>query len=53
MCYDISFKARLGKIMQDNPGIDVAPSLPQDEDVLLHVQAQAHRTAGRIVLNSL
>ncbi|GAA4743195.1 SOS response-associated peptidase [Flavisolibacter ginsenosidimutans] len=43
MCYDISFAARFDKIIRDIPGIEVDPSLRRDEDMLLHVQAQAHR----------
>lgn len=43
MCYDISFGARLDKIVQRFPGVLTDPSLQRDEDMLLHVQAQAHR----------
>lgn len=52
MCYDISFAARLDKIAQDFPGIETDPSLKRDEDMLLHVQAQAHRRYPVIIFEN-
>jgi putative SOS response-associated peptidase YedK len=50
MCYDVSFAAGVGMIRSSFEGIEIGPEVSFDDNLLLHVQAQAFRKYPVVIM---